>query len=151
MVTGKGRSGSGMGRPLPASGATYSASGDLDEQPTTATLLEYYSTLSIHHRMMMIGFVTVYFGITQALLLTPLEPLLARITSHPEAFIASIVLFATFVLAASVTTNATGMLGAKFCGLNASTHALVAQPGTAAFNTAHGALAALVEAVGLPF
>ena len=66
----------------------------------TISLLEYYANLSMHHRVMMIGFVTAYLGITQFLLLTPLDSLKQAITKSPNAFIASVALLSTFVLAA---------------------------------------------------
>jgi hypothetical protein len=70
--------------------------------PETTALLEYYANSSIHHRSMMVGFVSMYFAITQLLWLTPTDSLAERDVLLPIAIIAGIGILATFVLAATL-------------------------------------------------
>jgi hypothetical protein len=65
-------------------------------------LLEYYTNLAMHHRTMMIAFLTVYFGITQFLLLTPPASLEQIAQNRPTILALSAGLLATFVLSATM-------------------------------------------------
>jgi hypothetical protein len=74
----------------------------MQDKNITIHLLEYYAGLSAHHRVMMVGFATVYFAINQALLLTPL-PSAAEATGRvPLALVLSAGLLTTFVLSATL-------------------------------------------------
>lgn len=69
---------------------------------TILSLLAYYSDLAIHHRTMMVAFVTVYFGITQALLVTPSTVIQQSIAQNAVGLALSAGLLFTFVLAAAL-------------------------------------------------
>jgi hypothetical protein len=63
-------------------------------------LLEYYSLLAAHHRVMMIGFGSVYFAINQAILLTPISTFQAASAKFPLAIVLSAGSLTVFVVAA---------------------------------------------------
>jgi hypothetical protein len=63
-------------------------------------LLEYYANLASHHRVMMIGFGSVYFAINQAILLTPTSTFEAASEKFPLAIVFSAGLLTLFVVAA---------------------------------------------------
>lgn len=74
----------------------------MHDKNITIHLLEYYSELAMHHRVMMLGFVTAYFGINQALLLTPVPALQLGVGKDAVWFLISAGLIITFVLAAAM-------------------------------------------------
>lgn len=74
----------------------------MNDSETSGQLLEYYSDLSIHHRTMMIGFVSAYLAINQLLLLTPPSTLQFEDGRSPVAFVVCAGLIITFVLASTL-------------------------------------------------
>ena len=74
----------------------------MQDKQVTGELLVYYSELAAHHRVMMIGFGTVYFAINQILILTPAETFSAVSKRFPMAIVVSGGLLTIFVIAATL-------------------------------------------------
>ncbi|WP_133698744.1 hypothetical protein [Roseateles toxinivorans] len=74
----------------------------MQQDSVTINLLDYYAELASHHRIMMVGFATVYFFINQALLLTPLSTLEQSAGRVPFAIVLSAGLLTIFTIAATM-------------------------------------------------
>lgn len=71
----------------------------------TSNLLNYYSDLSMHHRTMMVGFLSAYIGINQILLFTPSNAIPKQITENETnsfAFVVGAGLIIVFIVAATM-------------------------------------------------
>jgi hypothetical protein len=68
----------------------------------TIHLLEYYSNLASHHRIMMVGFASTYIGINQALLLISVQNIKFVTICDPMLFLISAALLTTFILGSTL-------------------------------------------------